>query len=86
MCAAVPAAPPAAASWVSEQAGSDAATSASQLLAVAETLDQAGIAKSAGMLGLSLDPLAVTAWPCQLALAAVVDLADAKVAAVASVD
>ena len=86
MYASVSAAPPVAASWASEQAATDAAASP-QLPASPGSLDQAGMAQSAGMSGLSLQlPAAVPDLPHELVLAAVVGLADTKVAAVAAVD
>ena len=87
MYAAVSVAPPVAASWASQQAATDAAASPSQLLAACGSLDQVGVAQSAGMSGLSLQlPVAVADLPHGLVVAAGIALAYAKVAAVAAVD
>ena len=87
MYAVVSAAPPAAASWASQQAATDATASPSQLLAASGSLDQAGLAQSGGMSGLSLQlPAGVTDSPHERMVAAVMALADTEVAAVAAVD
>ena len=83
----VSAATPAAASWASQQAATDAPPSLFQLLVASESLDQAGMSQSGGMSGLSLNlSAAPTDLPHELLGAAVTGLADAKFAAVAAVD